>query len=120
MREHCQGARGLGALTLEIVRETDPRLKRALIEALTARLPQWFGRPESNRHYAEQAEVLEGWAARRDGHDVGLLLVRRHAAVSAEIYWLGVDPDHHRGGVGRALIGSNASSGKRTSGTCSS
>ena len=88
----------------EVARETDPNLKRRRIEALTARLPQWFGRPESNRHYAEQAEILEGWVARRDGHDVGLLLVRRHAAVSAEIYWLGVEPDHHRAGVGRALV----------------
>lgn len=42
--------------------------------------------------------------ARRDGHDLGLLLVKRHAAASAEIYWLGVDPDHHREGAGRALV----------------
>lgn len=71
---------------------------------MTAGLGQWFGRPDSNRHYAEQAEALEGWAARRDGRDLGLLLVKRHAPASAEIYWLGVDPAHHRGGIGRALV----------------
>ena len=92
-------------MALEVARETDPNLKRRRIEALTARLPQWFGRPESNRHYAEQAEILEGWVARRDGHDVGLLLVRRHAAVSAEIYWLGVEPDHHRAGAEGSAAG---------------
>ena len=35
----------------------------------------------------------------------GLLLLKRHSAASAEIYWLGADPDHHRQGIGRALIG---------------
>jgi len=79
-------------MTVEVAREADPRRRRGLLEALTARLPQWFGRPESNRHYAERAEALEGWVAHRNGQGVGLLLVKRHAAASAEIYWLGVDP----------------------------
>jgi ribosomal protein S18 acetylase RimI-like enzyme len=104
VREHRQGARRLGALTLDVVREDDPRRRRRLIEELTAGLGQWFGRPESNRHYAQRAEALEGWVARRGGRDLGLLLVKRHAPTSAEIYWLGVDPDHHRGGIGRALV----------------
>jgi GNAT superfamily N-acetyltransferase len=104
VREHRQGAGRLGALTVEVVREGDPRRRRRLIEELTAGLGQWFGRPDSNRHYAMQAEALEGWVARRDGRDLGLLLVKRHAAVSSEIYWLGVDPGHHRGGIGRALV----------------
>jgi GNAT superfamily N-acetyltransferase len=30
--------------------------------------------------------------------------LKRHGAVSAEIHWLAVDPDHHRQGIGRALI----------------
>jgi ribosomal protein S18 acetylase RimI-like enzyme len=42
--------------------------------------------------------------ARRDGQAVGLLLLKRHSPASAEIYWLGVDPDRHRRGIGRALI----------------
>lgn len=81
-----------------------PAARRRLQEALTARLPEWFGRPEANRHYAEQAMELEAWAARLDGREAGLLLLKRHGAVSAEIYWLGVDPDHHRQGIGRALV----------------
>ena len=53
---------------------------------------------QSNRHYAEQAETLDAWTARIDERARGLLLLKRHSTVSAEIYWLGVDPDHHRRG----------------------
>jgi len=91
---------------LSVAQEKDASANRRLLEALTARLPQWFAQAASNRHYAEQAEQLEAWIARLDGQATGLLLVKRHSATSAEIYWLGVDPDHHRRGVGRALIGS--------------
>ena len=90
---------------VSIAREENPAASRRLLETLTARLPEWFAQPESNRHYAEQAEILEAWVARLDGSACGLLLLKRHGAVSAEIYWLGVDPDHHRQGIGKALIG---------------
>jgi ribosomal protein S18 acetylase RimI-like enzyme len=91
-------------MDVSIAEEKDPGERRRTVERLTARLPEWFGRPESNRHYAGQAEVLEAWVARIDGQSVGLLLLKRHGAVSAEIYWLGVDPQHHRQGIGRCLI----------------
>ncbi len=90
---------------VSIAREEDPVASRRLLEALTARLPEWFAQPESNRHYAEQSEILEAWTARIEGSSKGLLLLKRHSAISAEIYWLAVDPDHHRQGIGRALIG---------------
>ena len=77
---------------------------RRLLEALTRRLPQWFAQPDANRHYAGQAEKLDGWVARIDESPAGLLLLKRHSPVSGEIYWLGVDPDRHRRGVGRALV----------------
>jgi ribosomal protein S18 acetylase RimI-like enzyme len=90
---------------VSIAREEDPAASRRLLETLTARLPEWFAQPESNRHYAEQAEILDAWVARLDGMARGLLLLKRHSAGSAEIYWLGVDPDHHRQGIGKALVG---------------
>jgi GNAT superfamily N-acetyltransferase len=92
-------------MDVSIAQEKDPTLKRRILESLTERLPQWFAQGDANRHYAEQSEILEAWVARIDGRAVGLLLLKRHSAVSAEIYWLGIDPDHHRQGIGRALIG---------------
>jgi ribosomal protein S18 acetylase RimI-like enzyme len=90
---------------VSIAREEDPAASRRLLEDLTTRLPEWFAQPASNRHYAEQAEILEAWTARIDGTAHGLLTLKRHSAVSAEIYWLGIDPAHHRQGIGRALVG---------------
>ena len=87
-----------------IVEEGDPAVRRRVVERLTARLPEWFGQPKSNRRYAEQAESLEAWIARLDGQETGLLLLKRHSPVSSEIHWLGVDPDQHRRGVGRGLV----------------
>ena len=87
-----------------IAEEKDPGLRRRIVESLTARLPEWFGQAQSNRHYAEQAEKLEAWVARLGGEAVGLLLLKRHSTASAEIYWLGVDTQHHRQGLGRALL----------------
>jgi GNAT superfamily N-acetyltransferase len=91
-------------MDVAVSRESGSERNRQLLEALTQRLPQWFGHPDANRHYAEQAERLDGWVARIDESPAGLLLVKRHSPASAEIYWLGVDPDRHRRGVGRALI----------------
>jgi ribosomal protein S18 acetylase RimI-like enzyme len=87
-----------------ISREPDPRRKRQVLEQLTAGLPEWFGQPAANRAYAEQAEKLTGYIATVDGAPRGLLLLKKHSAVSAEIYWMGVDRMCHRSGIGRALV----------------
>ena len=92
-------------MDVSIAAENSPVERRRIVETLTARLPEWFGRPEANRHYAAQGEILEAWVARTGGLAIGLLLLKRHSPASAEIYWLGVDREQHRRGVGRRLIG---------------
>src|SRR5215468_7034444 len=92
-------------MEMSIAEESDPGVRRRILENLTARLPAWFGQAGSNRRYARQAELLEARVAWTGGQAIGLLLLKRHSAVSAEVYWLGVDPDFHRQGVGRRLMG---------------
>jgi GNAT superfamily N-acetyltransferase len=84
--------------------ERYPQRRRQLLEQLTARLPEWFGLPVANLAYAAQAEILPGYVAHIDGLPRGLLLLKTHSAISVEIHWMGVDPDCHRAGVGRALV----------------
>jgi ribosomal protein S18 acetylase RimI-like enzyme len=91
-------------MTLSIALEADPRRKRQLLEQLTASLPHWFGQPAANQAYVGQAERLPGYVASVDGVSRGLLLLKTHSPVSAEIYWMAVDPQCHRSGIGRALV----------------
>ncbi len=91
-------------MPLSISLEPDPRRKRQVLEQLTAALPEWFGQSAANRGYAEQAEKLPGYIASVDGVPRGLLLLKTHSPVSAEIHWMGVDLQCHRTGIGRALV----------------
>ena len=91
-------------MPIEVTLNQSPVRKRELQEQLTALLPQWFGKPDSNAAYAKQAEVLDGYIAMSEGAARGLLLLKQTSPISAEIFWMGVDPRHHRAGIGRALI----------------
>jgi GNAT superfamily N-acetyltransferase len=87
-----------------VMLELHPTRKRELQQHLTAMLPDWFGKAESNARYALQAETLDGFIAESDGVARGLLLLKQSSPVGAEIYWMAVDPAYHRTGIGQALV----------------
>jgi len=89
---------------MNVFLEPNPARKRELQEHLSAMLPDWFGQPESNAKYAVQAEILDGYIAESEGVPRGMLLLNWSSPVSAEVYWMGVDPAYHRSGLGRALM----------------
>jgi GNAT superfamily N-acetyltransferase len=77
----------------------------AACQALLARLPSWFGIPESNAGYIDSLHRLPAWVAVDGGRVVGFVALLSHTPQSAEISVMAVDPDRHRDGFGRTLVG---------------
>jgi GNAT superfamily N-acetyltransferase len=63
-------------------------------------LPEWFGIETAREAYVEAISGLPTWLA----GDRGFVTVKRHFPAAAEIYVMGVRPEAHRRGVGRALL----------------
>ncbi len=77
------------------------------VEPILHALPQWFGIEEATRMYIDAAGKHPTALAvdvGRDNLPVGFLTLLQHSADSVEIYVMGVLPDYHRCGVGRALV----------------
>lgn len=72
--------------------------------AVLATVPEWFGIEESNADYIEKADTHPTVVAAVDGQPVGLLTVLRHFPTAAEVYLMAVARDHHRQGVGQAML----------------
>lgn len=69
-----------------------------------ATLPTWFGIPESVEDYVKKAEEHPSVVATVDGDDVGILTLVVHTPYAAEVYVMGVRPEHHRHGIGRKML----------------
>ena len=67
-------------------------------------VPEWFGLDDANADYIKTAEAHPTLIASIDGVDVGLLTIKRHFPHAAEVYLMAVLPEHHRHGIGRAML----------------
>ena len=72
-------------------------------EAILRSLPEWFGIEASILEYRRDIETMETFIAESRGRRAGFLTLRAHNPRSAEIRVMGVLPDLHRRGIGRAL-----------------
>jgi GNAT superfamily N-acetyltransferase len=72
--------------------------------AVLAALPTWVGIPDSVADYVEAADTHPTVVATMDGGDCGVLTLRTHTPYAAEIVVMGVLPELHRAGVGRAML----------------
>jgi GNAT superfamily N-acetyltransferase len=73
-------------------------------DAVLRSLPRWFGLEEPLLGYVEDATTLPTYIGAIDGADVAFLTMRRRTPVASEITAMGVLPEHHRRGIGRALV----------------
>jgi ribosomal protein S18 acetylase RimI-like enzyme len=78
--------------------------KSAVCAPILAALPQWFGIEEANLQYIIDIEQLPTLLAFVKGETVGFLTLKEHSEFAAEIHVMGVVPEFHRKGVGRALV----------------
>ena len=77
-------------------------------------VPAWFGQPESNAAYINDASSMETWVIHdSDGAAIGLVLVAQHFPQSLEIHLMVVDAEYHGQGVGTALIKTIEADAKR-------
>jgi GNAT superfamily N-acetyltransferase len=75
-----------------------------LCRRLLNELPDWFGIPEAMDDLVAKAERAGAVIAIVGGSEVGLMTLVRHTEFAAEIDVMAVAPDHHRQGIGRAML----------------
>ena len=73
-------------------------------EAILRALPDWFGIESALVDYVRSTEALPTFLAEHAGVVAGFLTLKVHNGSSAEIYVMGVRPEQHRCGIGRALV----------------
>jgi GNAT superfamily N-acetyltransferase len=78
--------------------------KGAVCAEILAALPNWFGLPESNAAYVRDVERMPMFVAEDAERIQGFLALNQHSPYAVEIHVLAVRPEHHRGGLGRALV----------------
>ena len=71
---------------------------------ILAALPHWFGYQASVADYVESADTHPTVVATVDQRDCGVLTLRVHTPYAAEIVVMGVLPEQHRDGIGRAML----------------
>jgi coenzyme F420-0:L-glutamate ligase/coenzyme F420-1:gamma-L-glutamate ligase len=85
----------------QVVEIQEPAERSRVAEAVLRDLPEWFGIEESTSAYIADAATLPTFAVEPD---LGFLCLKRHTPRAAELYVMGVRPEHHRRGIGRALV----------------
>lgn len=85
------------------IKTITPDLAEALCRKITADLPEYFGLPEVNEHYAMGVRSRVNLGACADEEYVGLISIDFPYPENANIYWMGVLRQHHRTGIGKIL-----------------
>ena len=84
-----------------------PYLEKAAVCAPILRsLPAWLGIEEAIVHYSTEIDHLSKLLACEAERVIGFVSLKQHTPYSAEIFVIGILPESHRKGIGKALINS--------------
>ena len=67
-------------------------------------LPAWFGIEQAIVQYLTDIDHLPTFLVYESGEVIGFLSIKQHYPTSAEVLVMGIRPDAHRQGIGRALM----------------
>lgn len=81
-----------------------PDRREEIAGQILAALPDWFGLPESTAAYVRESRSQPFWADVLDGAARGFLAMKETSPYTAELAVMGILPDCHRQGIGRALF----------------
>lgn len=65
-------------------------LAQSLCRAITKNLPEYFGIPEANEHYAIGVNTRTNFAAKDGDNTIGLISIDFPYPSNANIYWMAV------------------------------
>ena len=85
----------------DVVEIHDPAERSRIAETVLRDLPEWFGIDEATAAYIQAAATLPTFAVEPD---LGFLSLKQHTPRAAELHVMGVRRDHHRQGLGSALV----------------
>ncbi len=86
-----------------ITEKISPETAEMLCRKITADLPEYFGLPEANEHYAEGVRTRTNFAAKINTDYIGLISINFPYPNNANIYWMGILKDFHGKGIGKKL-----------------
>lgn len=87
------------------MRVYEPSEKVAISRSVLEHLGAWFGIPKATEDYIQNSSEMPFFAAHIRSKTVGFVAIKRNSVHTAEIYVLGVLPEHQRKGIGRRLVG---------------
>ncbi|HXF90409.1 MAG TPA: GNAT family N-acetyltransferase [Candidatus Nitrosotenuis sp.] len=87
-----------------VIEQISPEQAQILCQEITHDLPEYFGLPEVNEQYFQGMLTRFSFAAKLDGHYVGLLTLEFPYPETANIYWMAVKRDFQGRGIGRKLV----------------
>ena len=104
-----RGGRAEGGVAAGYHVEGPLRGQGAAAERILRALPGWFGIESALRDYAAAADGLPTFVActpdaSGDGGALGFLTLRPTSTHATELHVMGVLPEYHRRGIGRALV----------------